>query len=153
MIAKEKLERLYLQDHLTYEEIGKVYSTTRQYIYKLMKRYGIDTSKGERFKVKCDRCGKEYEVTRKKFKQTSKHYCGKLCYFSDRYTGYTPDRYGQMVARRVMAKHLGRRLEILEVVHHIDGDCSNNEIDNLMVFSSNSEHIKYHHSLRINKNG
>lgn len=45
--------------------------------------------------------------------------------------------------RVIMEKHIGRYLELNEVVHHIDHNPSNNEIDNLMLFGNNSEHIKY----------
>ena len=44
--------------------------------------------------------------------------------------------------RLVVEAHLGRYLEPGEVVHHIDGNPSNNDIANLEVFSSNSEHLR-----------
>jgi hypothetical protein len=46
--------------------------------------------------------------------------------------------------RLVMEAELGRYLLPREVIHHIDGDRSNNEIDNLMLFGSWKEHRKYH---------
>jgi hypothetical protein len=49
--------------------------------------------------------------------------------------------------RLVMAKHLGRPLSRTEVVHHIDDNKSNNELSNLMLFGSQSEHIAHHRSL------
>lgn len=42
--------------------------------------------------------------------------------------------------RLVMEKHLGRYLRPEEVVHHIDGDHSNNIIDNLKLFPNHSTH-------------
>lgn len=44
--------------------------------------------------------------------------------------------------RLVMENKLGRYLNPLEVVHHIDGDKLNNHPDNLELFSKNSEHLK-----------
>ena len=45
-----------------------------------------------------------------------------------------------MEHRLVMAKHLGRCLNKVEVVHHIDHNPSNNKIENLMLFKNNAEH-------------
>lgn len=43
--------------------------------------------------------------------------------------------------RLVVEAHVGRYLTRLEVVHHKDGDRSNNHIDNLQLFASNGEHL------------
>lgn len=48
--------------------------------------------------------------------------------------------------RRVMEEHLGRKLDSSEIVHHIDGDRLNNDISNLVLCSSTSEHTSIHHS-------
>lgn len=45
--------------------------------------------------------------------------------------------------RVVMEKHLGRNLSSDEVIHHIDGNSSNNHIGNLLVVTQ-SEHVKIH---------
>lgn len=47
--------------------------------------------------------------------------------------------------RLVMEQHLGRYLEPTEVVHHIDGNPRNNDISNLRLYSSHSEHIATEH--------
>ena len=51
-----------------------------------------------------------------------------------------------MEHRLIMAKHLGRLLERVEVVHHIDHDPANNSVENLMLFATNAEHKRYEHS-------
>lgn len=45
--------------------------------------------------------------------------------------------------RLVMSKHLGRTLTEDEIVHHIDGDKSNNSINNLEIMT-NAEHTALH---------
>ncbi len=45
--------------------------------------------------------------------------------------------------RLVMEEHLGRLLLPGEVVHHKDSDRANNAIDNLELYSENSEHLKH----------
>lgn len=45
--------------------------------------------------------------------------------------------------RLVMEKKIGRYLTRKEVVHHIDKDHSNNDIDNLMLFACNADHLAY----------
>ena len=52
--------------------------------------------------------------------------------------------YGRHTHRIVAEEMLGRPLKRGEVVHHIDGNKRNNAPENLMVFSSQSEHVKWH---------
>jgi len=47
--------------------------------------------------------------------------------------------------RLVMEKHLERKLTKKEIVHHIDGNKSNNNIDNLMLFPTKKAHTKFHY--------
>jgi predicted P-loop ATPase len=149
MINKEELEKLYLVDHLTMQQIGNKFGFTRAWICRLAKKYGIDASKAERFDVKCDICGTVFSTTRKRFTKSIKHFCRKDCY--TRYLNndeYKQNRTGQRRARKVVEEALGRSLRIGEIVHHEDGDNMNNELDNLKLFGSHSEHLAYHHRLR-----
>lgn len=57
--------------------------------------------------------------------------------------GYVPEH------RLIMENHLGRYLTPEELVHHLDGDRTNNKIENLHLFKSIGGHLKYHSFLRI----
>ncbi len=41
-------------------------------------------------------------------------------------------------------KHIGRNLKENEITHHIDGNQENNNLNNIYIFNSTSEHISYH---------
>lgn len=47
--------------------------------------------------------------------------------------------------RRVMERAIGRYLNPCEVVHHIDGNPSNNAVENLELFESQAEHMRLGH--------
>jgi len=63
-----------------------------------------------------------------------------------------PEDYSEMARkdgyvlehRLKVAKEIGRSLKSEEVVHHIDHDPQNNNIENLMLFESNQDHTNYH---------
>jgi len=57
------------------------------------------------------------------------------------------------VHRNVMEVHLGRKLFTTEVVHHRDGDRSNNEISNLALFATQAEHLEEHRRQRVTASG
>lgn len=46
----------------------------------------------------------------------------------------------------VAEKMLGRKLEDLEEVHHEDRDKTNNTTENLYVFATKEDHVRYHHN-------
>lgn len=55
------------------------------------------------------------------------------------------DKAGKLLEHRlIMSEHLGRLLEAHEVVHHKDGNRSNNAIENLELLQSHKEHAAVH---------
>ncbi len=50
-------------------------------------------------------------------------------------------------AREIISNHLSRALTHKEEIHHLDGDWTNNNLDNLYMFASHKEHMIYHGKL------
>ena len=120
--------------------------------------------------IECYRCKKI--ITRKKRSDSKSKYCSVRCAAKDsiriatekrNFKGKNNPAYknGKTITtqgyirlniegrinehRYVMEKHLGRSLNEGEVIHHIDGNKLNNNINNLKLCKNQSEHSKIHH--------
>lgn len=112
----------------------------------------------------CDLCGHEFKTYPCYDKRNHEHrFCSKACeaefrrYHNTRETwkgghigittGYQYIRIdGKDIGEHILVaeKKIGRRLKEDEVVHHINGDKTDNRPENLQVMT-NSEHVKLHH--------
>ena len=71
------------------------------------------------------------------FKGSHKHSAGYIC--------ESEDGKARLQHRLVVERFLGRKLKRTEVIHHVDGDKTNNSIENLQLMNQ-SDHIRVHQS-------
>jgi hypothetical protein len=115
----------------------------------------------------CKMCGSGFQTVEYLSKKAK--YCSRKCFYEGYERkmdcsmersphwkgGMTKDRGGRMVknvglgrlranARCVAEEILGRKLLKREIIHHIDGDCTNDDPKNLYMFISISAHMKWH---------
>jgi len=142
---------LYLVKHLSCAKIAKKFGVTRQQIWNILKSENINTSKQNvsYVKMRCSWCNKTFKRRRCIFLKSNQHFCSLKCYHeylkSSPYIGW---RQGQRIAREVI-RSLWPEIDILYpnwVVHHIDGNCKNNHISNLMAFACQRDHLRWHRS-------
>jgi hypothetical protein len=95
---------------------------------------------------------KAYEVYKENYyKNKPRKIDEKKTYIKNGYLLFSDSN--RSVHRWVIEKHLGRRLKKEEVVHHIDGNKLNNNIENLQLFKNQDEHHAHHlNNLRTSGN-
>lgn len=131
---------------------------------------------GKHYLCKCDTCGKEFKRKAHWVERTEHQFCNQDCASihkskeisgkgNGRWNGgvcfrkcdgyiaiYDPNKNAvrpyTMQHRKIMEEFLGRRLKDEEVVHHINGDRTDNRLENLMLFKNAGEHQKYHNGLK-----
>lgn len=166
-LEKEQLQKLILEDNISYEEIGRRYGCTGNNIKKAAKKLGIElpvrniknkNQKPANFgKVtlhKCLNCGKEIS--------TKKIYCNHICQNEYQYKRYIirwkegkeSGMSGASSVSSYIRKYLFDKFNsscqlcgwnkinpstglVPLQVHHIDGDCTNNKEENLQLLCPN----------------
>jgi len=139
------------RDKLTpMEQLAIHFSVSRQAIHKILRKYGVDTTK-HRISVPCLCCGKETLKTKSQIRNRKNHFCSQDCYYawveSLSEGPYVQSRHSQRIARAIIAKNFP--LQPAHVVHHIDGNAFNTSLDNLLVFANQGDHIRHHRGIPI----
>ena len=143
---EQEIIRLYTKDYFACSDIAKKVNVSRQGVWKALKRNHIDTRKRQ-FPVECYQCRKRFYRARKRIRNTVHPFCSVKCYHI--WLGrneYFEWRYGQKIARKQLEEILFN-IPDRAIIHHRDGDCANNELDNLMVFKGQGDHVKWHREI------
>ncbi len=100
----------------------------------------------------CKACKKEYKACKKSQKFCSKCWKLRSKLAREEFEKEKSQCYGghSIVYKEIVENILGRPLEYGEVVHHLDGNPSNNELNNLIVMTV-SAHIRLHKFLDDNR--
>jgi len=118
---------------------------TGRSILRFLNRNGIQTSDTRKDAVcALPSCGRSFKKTRSVFLRSRRHYCCKEHYWAHlENPEYIRSVYGSRMARKSV-RDCGYYLIDGDVVHHKDGDCNNNDPNNLMVFASHGDHMRWH---------
>lgn len=172
-VTKDILIKLYTDEKKPMHEIADKLEVSIGTVFNYLKKYGIETrSKKDTFTFKGRKQSKEVvDIIRKvnKGKVLSQETKDKIseshkglnrtnnkwnAHVKNREDGYiqvykpehpyaNKDGY-VMEHRLVMEQVLGRYLKENEVIHHINRNRKDNRPENLMIFSSISDHMRYH---------
>lgn len=139
---KEWLKKKYLKEEMSMAKIAKICGCNKRTICLWIKKHGIKTrwswKEERRLKFSRDLLGKNNPNWNggKRILVS-----GHIMVTAKKHPNATKDGY-VFLHRLVMEKHLGRHLTKEEVVHHIDGDKSNNNLENLSLYPNHAQHIK-----------
>ena len=144
--SDKKINELYVEKKLTCQDIGDKYGVTRQCVHLWLKRLGIKAEDNTKIGVTCKKCGKDFFVSRYRWKRRKSFYCTVDCYVADRDKDYRNNKVGYGQSRRIVKLYFD--LKPKNIVHHIDGDSGNFELANLWVFKNRRDHSIFHHCKR-----
>jgi len=110
------------------------------------------------YQIKCNKCSKYFYARPSDIKKNRK-YCSMRCTRNDpnlpkgiyiSSDGYYCVSSGEKLHRVIMERHIGRKLSIREIVHHINDNKLDNRIENLQIMSR-AEHNRHHLYERYNR--
>lgn len=152
LTEQDKLDiiKAYSEDLEPIMSLALKYNKTRQAIWKMLKKAGIDTCKSK-IAVSCTTCGAIIHRPKCQIRNRHNVFCDTNCYYSFLAAGSahiteTEQRRGNRRARVIVKQYFDLQPE--HIVHHEDRFALNNQLWNLKVFATQGDHIRYHHRLR-----
>lgn len=136
---------------LSMADISSQAGITRQAVSKRLEAFGIArTRRSGRIPAICEHCGNPYLARRSSRISTTtrQRMCSQACYYASRSNpAFIENRAAGQAARQKAGHHFDLKPEY--VVHHEDQNQTHNDLSNLSVFASQSEHLQYHHGRPI----
>ena len=152
LTAQDKMDiaKAYSVDLESMISIATRYEKTRNAVWNVLKKAGVDTSK-RKIAVSCATCGATIYRPKCQIRNRNNNFCNYNCYKSFMEAGSihltaTEQSRGHRRARIIVASLFALQPE--HVVHHEDQFQLNNQIWNLRVFANQGDHIRYHHKQR-----
>jgi hypothetical protein len=147
-IERKELVKKFVDELIPMAVLATEYSISRQAVHKIIRKSGVDIVAAARVAVICAVCNKTFVAARNRVRATNTLTCSRDCYHTFlKRNNYKENKGGSRLARKLVS--LYHTLRPGEVVHHIDGDQSNNKLENLMVFASAADHVRYHRGFDI----
>jgi hypothetical protein len=134
----------YVDAHLTLRQISKLTGLSPAGISKRLRISGISATSGEMVQTFCTFCNRNLTVPRSIYLRSNRHYCNTHCKSADMVrvkNGNRPWERESRLARAIVHHYYPLRGEM--VVHFKDGDNTNTDRCNLMVFKNEKERVKY----------
>jgi len=105
----------------------------------------------------CETCGREFYAVPSKIKIGRGRFCSRPCFdkwhskylVGERSSNWKGGYIRITEYRKKVEDFIGRKLVKGEIVHHIDGDHSNNDIGNLFLCKSNNHQIMHWNLMKV----
>lgn len=152
LTGKEQVDvvNAYTQDLEPMISIAKRYGVTRQGVFKILARAGVDTTK-RKLPVSCTVCGTEIMRHKARIRKQLHHFCSGACYHAFLHTGngnpLIMNRHSSRLAREIVSQYFA--LSPANVVHHEDRNQLNNILSNLKVFANQGDHVRHHRGFDV----
>ena len=148
---RRRMVKLYVEEGFTLQAIGDLFGLTRPWVRKILNSVGVDTSRsGPNVlrEVSCEVCGRRFSMTRCVWRSRRFRFCSAECRKAWVDAGSLKRNRMNHLAEWKLRMLMGAPLPEGSVVHHRNGDPTDNSPGNLMLFASQEDHVKWHRGLR-----